>query len=143
MTIYATISDQSKVTTVLRAGAGHIFSKNPEYFQTLSLGANNYLRGYRKNRFSGTGMLYGNAELRFRLFRSKSYVLPGDVGLLGFYDIGKVIMEGQSSQKWHGAYGGGIYFVPYNLVMINGTIGFSREDRLFNFTLGTKFNLSF
>lgn len=143
MTIYAAVSDISKVTSVLRIGGGHIFSKNPEYFQALSLGAHNYLRGFRKNRFSGTSSLYANAELRFKLFKSKSYVLPGDVGLLGFYDIGKVWWKGERSNKFHDAYGGGVYFVPFNLVMIAGTIGFSKEDRLFNFTVGTKFNLSF
>ncbi|MFT3911316.1 MAG: BamA/TamA family outer membrane protein [Ferruginibacter sp.] len=143
MTIYATINDQSRVTSVLRIGAGHIFTKNPEFFQALSLGANNYLRGYRKNRFTGTSALYGNAELRFKLFKSKSYVLPGDIGLLGFYDIGRVWVPNEKSLKFHSDYGGGLYFVPYNLIMLSATMGFSNEDRLFNFTVGTKFNLSF
>ena len=143
MTIYASISDASRVTGVLRAGGGHIFSSNPEYFQTLSLGAQNYVRGFRKNRFAGTSMAYGSAEVRFKVLTSKSYILPGDVGLLGFYDIGRVWQVGQSSKKWHNAFGGGIYFVPYNMVMISAAIGISEEDRLFNFTLGTKLSLTF
>ncbi len=141
--VYATVSDESRVTTVLRAGGGHIFSKNAEYFQALTLGSNNFLRGFRKNRFSGNSMLYGNAELRVKLFKSRSYFLPGEFGVLGFYDIGRVWYTGENSKKWHNAAGGGVYFVPYNLVMISASIGFSEEDRLFNFTIGTKFNLSF
>lgn len=143
MTIYATVSDQSRVTTVLRAGAGKIYSNNPEYFQMLTLGTNNYMRGFRKNRFSGTSLVYGSAELRVKLFKSKSYILPGDVGIIGFYDVGRVWITGERSNKWHSSYGGGLYFVPYNLVMVSAAIGFSEEDRLFNFTLGTKFNLTF
>ena len=143
MTIYGTVSDESKITLVLRAGGGHIFSKKTEFFQALSLGANNYLRGFRKNRFSGTSVLYGNVELRMKLFKSRSYVLPGDVGLVGFNDIGKVWIANETSKKWHDSYGGGIYFVPFNLIMISATVGISDEDRLFNFTVGTKFNLTF
>ncbi|MEO7444235.1 MAG: metallophosphoesterase [Ferruginibacter sp.] len=143
MTIYATVSDLSKVTTVLRFGGGHIFSKNFEFFQAESLGANNYVRGYRKNRFSGRSMAYGSAELRVRLFKSKSYILPGDVGVMGFYDIGRVWMDNEISKKWHNAIGGGLYFIPFNFVMISATAGISKEDTLFNFTFGTKFNLTF
>jgi len=143
MTIYATVSDRSKITTVLRFGGGHIFTKNPEYFQALSLGANNYVRGFRKNRFSGTSMAYTSAEFRFKIFKSKSYVLPGDVGLVGYYDMGRVWMKGEDSRKWHNSIGGGLYFVPFNVVMLSATVGVSDEDRLFNFTVGTKFNLTF
>jgi len=143
MTIYASLSDHSTLSGIFRAGAGHIFSKNYEYFQALSLGANNYLRGYRKNRFTGTSIAYANTELRLRLFKSKSYILPGDVGVMGFYDIGRVWQRGESSQKWHSGYGGGLYYVPYSLVMLSITAGFSPEDRIMNFSLGTKFRLVF
>ncbi len=143
MTIYASISDKSRVSAELHVGGGHIFSKQFEYFQALNLGTNNFLRGYRKNRFSGSSILYASTELRFKLFKSKSYVLPGDVGLVGFYDLGKVWLRGENSKKWHGDAGGGIYYVPYNLMMLSLTIAKSPEDNLFNFTLGTKFKLNF
>ena len=143
MTIYASISDASRVTTVLRAGGGHIFTPNPEYFQTLTLGAHNYLRGFRKNRFAGTSMAYASAELRVKLLKSKSYILPGDIGVIGYYDMGRVWQKGLESKKWHNTVGGGLYFVPYNVVMLAATVGFSNEDQLINFTLGTKLTLTF
>lgn len=143
MTIYASVSDESRLTAVFRAGAGKIYTDNPEYFQMLTLGANNYMRGFRKNRFAGTALAYGSAELRLKIFKSRSFILPGDVGIMGFYDLGRVWYTGERSKKWHDSYGGGLYFVPYNLVMISAAVGFSNEDRLFNFTLGTKFNLTF
>ena len=143
MTIYASIKDPGSVAAVLRFGGGHIFSKNYEYFQALSLGAHNFLRGYRKNRFSGSSMAYGSAELRVKLFKSQSYLLPGDVGVMSFYDIGRVWQPGESSDKWHGNYGGGLYYVPYSLLMLSANVAFSPEDRIFNITLGTKLKLNF
>ncbi len=143
MTIYASISDKSRVSAVLHLGGGHIFSKQFEYFQALNLGANNFLRGYRKNRFSGSSIAYASTDLRLKLFKSQSYVLPGDVGLVGFYELGKVWQRGEISKKWHTDFGGGIYYVPYNLIMLSLTVAKSPEDNLFNFTLGTKFKLIF
>ncbi len=143
MTIYASIRDPGRVGAVLRFGGGHIFSKGYEYFQAMSIGANNFVRGYKKNRFSGSSIAYGSAELRLKLFKSQSYVLPGDIGMMGFYDIGRAWQRGETSHQWHGAYGGGLYYVPYSLIMVSATMAFSPEDKLFNFTLGTKFNLTF
>ena len=127
----------------MRLGGGHIFSKQYEYFQALDLGSNNFLRGYRKNRFSGSSTAYASTELRLKLFKSKSYVLPGDVGLVGFYDLGRVWLRDEISKKWHGNYGAGVYYVPYSLVLLSLTLAKSPEDNLFNFTLGTKFKLNF
>jgi hypothetical protein len=140
-TIYASLTDNATMGAIFRLGAGHIFGKNYEYFQALSLGAHNVLRGYRKNRFSGSSLMYASTELRVRIIKSQSYVLPGDFGVMGFYDLGRVWHKGEDSRKWHGAYGAGLYFMPYGLTMMSFTVGFSPEDRLLNFTLGTKFKL--
>lgn len=143
MQVYASMSFPARWVTVLRVGAGRIFSDSLEYFQALTLGANNYLRGFRKNRFSGHGLAYASLEFRIKLFESKSYVFPGQVGLVAFNDIGRVWLKGEDSRKWHYAYGGGFYYVPYNMVLVSGTVAFSREESLVNFTLGTKLNLTF
>ncbi|MEJ7626977.1 MAG: metallophosphoesterase [Ferruginibacter sp.] len=143
MTVYASVSEKSKLNAVIRLGGGHIFSKDFEYFQALNLGANNYLRGFRKNRFSGRSMAYGSVEARLKLFKSKSFIVPGDVGLVSFFDIGKVWQRGEDSKKWHNSYGGGVYFIPYGLVTVSALLGISKEDNLYNFSIGTKFNLTF
>ena len=98
MTIYASLNDHARLGAVLRFGGGHIFSKQYQYFQALNIGGDN-LRGYRKNRFSGSSIAYSSAELRVKLFKSQSYLVPGDVGMLGFYDIGKVWQKGQNLKK--------------------------------------------
>ena len=143
LTLYSSLNYRSKFISVLRLGGGRIFSKNYEYFQALNIGANNYLRGFRKNRFSGSGLAYGSLELRKKIFSSNSYILPGDIGVIGFNDLGKVWTKNDTSKKWHYSYGGGLYFAAYNLALISATIAFSEEEKLFNFTIGTKFNITF
>ncbi len=143
MAVHGALTDPAKLVAVMRLGGGHIYSKNYEYFQLLDLGANNFLRGFRKNRFSGTSVAYGSLELRVKLFQSVSYFLPGEVGLVGFNDIGRVWLKGQHSELWHDAYGGGFYYAAYNYALLSATIGFSKEEKLFNFSLGTKFNITF
>jgi len=143
MTIYASLKIPARVIGVIKMGGGHIFNDSIDYFHALTLGQNNVLRGFRKNRFSGTSMAYGSLELRIKLFDSKSYILPGQVGLLVFNDIGRVWYIGEQSQKWHYAAGGGIYYNPFNLVIMSATIAYSKEEHMFNFSLGTKFNITY
>ena len=142
MVIYASLSDPARLIGVVSIGGARIFSKSFEYFQAVSIGNNN-LHGFRANRYLGKSTLYGSTELRYRLFTLKSYLIPGPIGLTGFYDIGRVWLDGESSKRWHTAYGGGFYFIPYNRFLIAASIGFSAQEKLFNFTLGTKINLSF
>jgi hemolysin activation/secretion protein len=133
----------AKVVAVLGVGAGHIFTDKYEYFQALSLGSNNVLRGFRKNRFSGQTLLYQTTELRIKLFESASYLLPGAVGLIGFNEVGRVWVKNETSNTWHDDFGGGIYYAPYNFSIISATMAHSKEDNLFNFSISTKFNLNF
>ena len=144
MSIYASFKDPAKMVIALGFGGGRILSKNFEFFQALSLGVDNpNIHGFRKNRYSGSSLLYGSVEVKLELFNLNSYIIPGPVGLTAFYDIGRVWMRGEDSRKWHGAYGGGIYFIPFNNFIISATAGFSANERLLNFNLGTRVNLTF
>jgi hypothetical protein len=143
LALYAPLSDNKRFILTLRGGGGHIFSDGFEYWQLLTLGANNYLRGYRKNRFSGTSMAFGSAELRWRLARFKARILPGELGIVGFQDGGRVWLRGEDSDKWHLAYGGGIYFTPFNTVLISVLGAVSEEERLMNVSVGAGLNITF
>ena len=143
LSLYAPLSSNRRFTFVLHTGGGHIFSDNFEYFQALTLGANNFLRGYRKNRFSGSTMAYASTELRMRLFKLQSRILPGDFGLVGFNDLGRVWIKPEHSGKWHSSQGGGIYFTPFNLVMLSALVARSEEETLFNLSIGTRLNVTF
>ncbi|RYD55515.1 MAG: metallophosphoesterase [Sphingobacteriales bacterium] len=141
MDLYAELRAPMRLMAGLHLGAGHIFSKDFEYFQALTLGSNNYLRGYRRNRFAGSSMAYASAELKAKLFNINTYLLKGDFGLVGFNDFGRVWMKNETSDKWHHGYGGGIYLIPFNTVMLSAVMAVSEDDQLFNITLGTRINL--
>lgn len=143
VTIYATLTSPGRLVSVFRFGGGHIFSEHFEFFQAFRMGANNYLRGYRRDRFAGSSMAYGNAELRLKLFEIKSKILPGDFGLIAFDDIGRVWMKGEESNVWHNSYGGGFYFTPFNMVSVGASMAFSNEDKLFNASVGTNIRVFF
>ena len=142
-TLYSSLNEPARIVTVTRMGFGHIFNNNYEYFQAMNLGQNNFLRGFRKNRFSGRSMAYVSLEARIKLLDSKSYFLPGSFGLIAFDDVGRVWVKNEDSKRWHNSVGGGMYYAAYNTILISGTIGFSREENLLNFSIGTKFNLNF
>ena len=143
MTIYASLKIPARVIGVIKAGGGHIFNEDVDYFQALSVGQNNVLRGFRKNRFTGTSLAYGSLEFRIKLFDSRSYIFPGQVGLIVFNDVARVWYRGDTVKQWHYAAGGGFYYNPFNLAILSATVGWSKEDRVFNFSLGTKFNITF
>jgi hypothetical protein len=143
MAVYASLNDPTKLIAVIKLGGGHIFNRNFEYFQALTLGSNNYLRGLRKNRYAGGSTMYAGVELRLKLLNVTSYLLPGSLGLIGFTETGRVWIKTESSRLWHYSYGGGIYYIPFNLFIISGTIGYSKDEHIFNFSLGSKINLNF
>ena len=141
MTVYASFADPAKMIAVLKIGGGHLFNRNFEYFQALTLGANNGLRGFRKDRYMGRANFYSSLEMRVKLGDINSYFVPGQIGLLFFGDVGKVHSRFDLTRRWHGAYGAGIYYLPFNLFAITGSVGFHSDEKSLNFSLGTRFNL--
>jgi hypothetical protein len=143
MTIYASLSDPARLIGVVSFGGEKILSKSFEFFQAVNIGGYN-THGFRANRYLGQSSLYASTELRYKLFdNAKSYLFPGPIGVTGFYDIGRVWLDEEHSKRWHTAYGGGFYFIPYNRFMVAATVGYSAGEKLFSFTLGTKINLSY
>ena len=110
----------------------------PQFYQMMMLGGPLNLRGYNLNRFTGHSMLYHNAELRLKLFDFTSYLFPGSLGIIGFNDVGRVWLKEETSSTWHHGYGGGIYIVPANVVLVRALLGHSVEGNQFylNFYYG-------
>ncbi len=143
MALYASFKEPANLVLALKMGGGRIFNKNFEYFQAMSFGLENNLYGFRKNRYAGRSMFYAGLDLKAKLFSLNSYILPGDIGLIGFYNIGRVGIKEEKSRTYHGAFGGGFYFLPYKLFLISATLGFSDGEKLPNFTIGTKVNFAY
>jgi hypothetical protein len=111
---FLTAGSRGRATLALRAGGKHMIGDLYPYFQAASIGGGGVfggedtVRGFRPNRFIGDSSLYGNAELR--LYLSRFFVaLPGEWGLFGFGDAGRVWLEGETSDTWHTSWGGGVW----------------------------------
>ncbi len=127
-------------TLAFRTGGGGSWGDIPFYNQ-FSLGQNTFLRGYRNNRFTGAAMAFLDSELRLPLFDVKTVLVPIDVGVKGFFDIGRIFEPDEDSNTWHQGYGFGIYAVPlksrYTFII---SAGFSDEESwLINFGFGAVF----
>jgi len=143
MKVYASLSEPAKLVAILKMGGGRIYSKYFEYFQAMTFGANNSLYSFRKNRYAGRGSIYGSLETRIKITDVDSYILPGVLGFTVFFDIGRIYHKVLPGRAWHTGYGGGLYYVPFNLFVITATAGFSEGENVFNFSLGTRINLTF
>lgn len=121
-----------------RVGGGTILG-HADYFQQLKLGGSDNLRGFRTWRFTGKSMLYNNIEARLKLFDFNSYLFPGSFGVIGFNDVGRVWTPGETSSKWHDGYGGGIFVIPAQLLLVQATIGHSTEGKFVYVNLGYRF----
>ena len=126
LSLFTRLSKDSGVVLVNRVGGGTTFG-DPQFYQMMTLGGGQLLRGYNTNRFTGRSMLFHSAELRLKLFHFTSYLFPGTVGLIGFNDVGRVWMPDEKSTAWHDGYGGGIFIAPADVVLIRAVLGHSTE----------------
>jgi hypothetical protein len=126
-----------------RIGGGHNFGEfdDFEFYNAQYLGSEDNLRGYRKYRFAGRSKLYNNAELRLRLANFRTYLFPGTLGILAFFDAGRVWEDSNIpiSNKWRTGYGGGFWISPLKRLVFTLSYTASKEDKLPLIGLGWKF----
>lgn len=129
-----------------RIGGGHNFGYNAlpqympfEFYQAQYLGGENNLRGYRKYRFAGRSKAYNNTELRLRLANFRTYIFPGALGILAFYDTGRVWDDTNTSNKLLSGYGAGFWISPLKKLVFSISYTASKEDKLPLIGLGWKF----
>lgn len=92
----------------LKVGGKQVWGDAPLH-DAAFLGGVTTVRGYAEQRFAGDASAYGSAELRVPIGKF-FFVLPGDFGIYGIAEGGRVWREGESSDAWHGASGGGVWF---------------------------------
>jgi len=100
------------VTLVVKLGGSKNYGQQIPFYKYTHLGQFSNLRGYKRNRFTGDASVYLNSELRFHLGKVRNLFLPFETGLIGFYDVGKVWLEGNADGGWHAGYGAGFYISP-------------------------------
>ncbi|MBT8394852.1 MAG: phosphoesterase, partial [Bacteroidia bacterium] len=116
-----------------------------EFYQAASIGGNNGLRGYRNERFSGKSAFVQSTDLRLKLNRKKTSVVPIESGIYAAFDYGRVWVDEDlvanseyNEDGFNTSFGGGVFF---NLVdMISAKLGaFNSQDGLriaFSFGFG-------
>ncbi len=86
-----------------------INNNNFEFYQAAAIGGNNAMRAYRNERFAGKSYFVNNAEVRWDFGRVKNNIVPANMGVLIGYDLGRVWMDRESSDKWHQGVGAGFW----------------------------------
>jgi hypothetical protein len=100
-----------------------------EFFQAANLGANEGLRGFRNQRFTGKSAFVQSTDLRLNLNQFKTGLLPLSIGFYGGFDYGRVWIDGEDSDKWHTSIGGGVFANVVDMLTFNLS-AFNSDDGL-------------
>ena len=136
--LYKSLNSKSSIILAERLG-GTIGIGKSAFYQSAFIGGQENLLGYSQYRFAGKHSFYNNLELRIKLADVASYIVPGQFGIIGFWDIGRVWEENETSGKWQNGTGGGIYFAPASMVAFSFILGNSTEGLYPYFTMGLRF----
>lgn len=136
--LYKPLNAAKTIILTERLGGGVSFGKTT-FYQSLFIGGHENLLGYRQYRFAGQHSFYNNLELRVKLTEFASYILPGQFGFIGLFDIGRVWENKDNSGKFHKGVGGGFYFTPAQLVVLQIVASYSKEGWYPYFTMGFRF----
>ena len=101
------VAGPEKPVLALRAGGKKLWGPFP-YFDAAFLGGSETFRDGREAAVGGRRSVYGTAELRVPIAKFP-FILPLDVGALGFMDMGRVYVNGHSPGGWQKAAGGGFW----------------------------------
>lgn len=115
-----------KLGLFIKAG-GTTLTGTPEFFQYNTVGTTETLRGHQRDRFYGNSTAYNQNELRW-ITNVRSYVFNGKMGFFGLYDVGRAWLKGETSDRWHTSYGGGIILSPFNRLSVKAAYAKSEED---------------
>ncbi len=127
-----------RLTLALRAGGKKVFGTYP-FHESAFIGGSSTVRGFRRGRFAGDAALFGNAEIRLILGKAV-LLIPGEYGVFGLADIGRVYLDGEISKKWHTAYGGGFFFSILDLsTVFSLAVAASEEKTSVYFKAGFSF----
>ena len=104
---YLSVGNPARVTLAARLGGKRVWGNAP-FHAAAYVGGATTLRAYNEHRFAGNAALFANGEVRLFL-TSFRLLLPGDLGVHGLGDIGRVYLDGERSDRWHAAVGGGVW----------------------------------
>jgi hypothetical protein len=135
-----------KLVFASKVGTQFNFGDDFEFYQAASIGANNGLRGFRNERFSGNRSFYHSSDLRYNLKRAKTALLPIEYGLYLGFDYGRVwvgdeLVENPSfnSDRLNTSIGGGFFLNLVDTLAANVGLFGSSDSLRFSFGFGFGF----
>ncbi|KDN56357.1 metallophosphoesterase [Flavobacterium seoulense] len=134
------IDKQGKIVLATLLKGKMILNNNFEFYQGAALGGDYDLRGYRNQRFLGNHSFFQSSDLRFSIGKIKNSIVPMSYGFFGGYDYGRVWLDGETSDKWHQAVGGGLWLNGINTLTAKLSYFKSTDDKArISFGLGFGF----
>ncbi|WP_298555526.1 metallophosphoesterase [uncultured Algibacter sp.] len=128
------------------AKAHFIFGDNFEFYQAANIGANNGLRGFRNERFSGKNSFSQSTDLRLNLRKVKTGLLPLNIGVFAGFDYGRVWVDNElvfdsafNSSKWNTSVGGGVFANAADIMTLNLSAFNSNDGLRLAFKVGFGF----
>jgi hypothetical protein len=138
LSVFYTPNLPFRITFASRIGGAH--NKGDFlFYRANTLGGPVNLRGYRRSRFYGNTSAFHNTELRLFVAKVNLYLFPAHIGMIGFYDYGRVWADNEKSTRWHTGYGPGLFLQIYDRAVLTGTYGFSDTSGYLNVRLGFLF----
>jgi hypothetical protein len=131
---FFTLPVAKKPVIALRAGGKKLFGDFP-YFDAAFIGGSSSLRAEELQQYAGDESIYGNSEIRLPVAQFP-FILPLDVGLIGFADAGRVYVDGDSPGGWHSAAGGGFWVGVLNPGMSLNVLFTNRSSKRVITSLG-------
>lgn len=114
---------------------GATVTGNPPLYELNKLGGGSTLRGHLRFRYYGKTTFYNQNELQWNI-KIKSWFMNGYIGLLGFFDNGRVWYPGETSNLWQTGYGFGLMIAPFNKFSFTASYGMSAEGNAIHVRLG-------
>jgi hypothetical protein len=125
-------------TLYVRAGARRVWGRYP-WFEAARIGGGGSLRGYSTGRYLGDAGVFGQAEVRVPVTRA-TLAVPGTLGVMGLADVGRVYLDGETSDVWHAGVGGGIWFAWLGgAKVVSLAVARGAERTTLNFRIGAAF----
>ena len=122
------------VTLAVKAGGATVTGEQ-SFYELNKIGGGSSLRGHLRYRFYGKTTFYNQNELRWDI-NVKSWFMNGKIGLLTFFDNGRVWQPGEISNEWHTGYGFGFMIAPFNKFSFTASYGMSKENKLIHLRVG-------
>lgn len=123
---YQPLGSSKRFVLTDRLGGALTFG-HQAFYQSAFIGGQGNLLGFRAFRFGGQHSLYNNLEIRAKVANFGGYILPGQFGLTAFFDTGRVWQKEDTSDVWHYSYGGGVYYAPAILTVVQAQLAHSKE----------------